>query len=258
MILAKTIACAALIAALPTAFAQDKPKNDGLWRGVGGAAIALTSGNSDTQSMILNADMASTTAVDKITLGGGINFGKSKAGGVTTTTSNKWAAAGQYDYNLSPKMFVFGKLGLEGDKLIKLSMRTTMAGGVGYKVIESKDLNFNVFGGLGYSTDKYSVSQTVGSKVGKSFSRASLMFGEESSHNLSSTTTFKQRLEVYPGLSGDKAQILKFNAGLGVAMSSTMSLNVGLTDSYNSKPAKGTKKNDIGVFTGINIKLGAL
>jgi putative salt-induced outer membrane protein len=89
------------------------------------------------------------------------------------------------------------------------------------------------------------------------FSRASLYLGEESSHQLSDTVSFKQRLELYPGLSGDKAKIMKFTAGLGVAMSGTMSLTVGLTDSYNSKPPAGSKKNDVAVFTGLNVKFGA-
>ncbi len=246
----------ALTAAIPSAFAQ--PKTDGLWRGTGGAALSVTSGNSDTQALNLGVDMSSATANDKITLGGGINYGKSKdAAGKSATTANKWNGAGQYDYNLNPKLFVFGKLGLEGDELTDLNLRTTAAAGLGYKLIESKNLNFTVFGGLGYSTDQYDKTKTIGSKTAKSFNRSSLMLGEESSHVLSPTTSFKQRLEAYPGLSGDKAQILKFTAGLSVAMSSTLSLNVGLTDNYNSKPPAGVKKNDMGLITGINVKLGA-
>ncbi len=248
---------ALLAVALVAPAVQAQIKTDGLWRGTGGAALSITSGNTDTQALNLAVDLASATATDKITLGGGINYGKSKVAGVTTTTANKWAGAGQYDYNLNPKMFVFGKLGLEGDDLTDLALRTTLAGGVGYKLIESKELNFTLFGGAAYSTDKYDVTKTIGSKTAKSFNRSSLFLAEESSHVLSSTTSFKQRLEVYPGLSGDKAQILKFTAGLSVAMSSTMSLNVGLADNYNSKPPAGVKKNDLGLITGINIKLGA-
>jgi putative salt-induced outer membrane protein len=97
----------------------------------------------------------------------------------------------------------------------------------------------------------------IGDKTDTRFSRASLYLGEESSHQLSDTVSFKQRLELYPGLSGDKAKIMKFTAGLGVAMSGTMSLTVGLTDSYNSKPPAGSKKNDVAVFTGLNVKFGA-
>ena len=230
--------------------------------GVGGAALSMTSGNSSTTALAINADMLRATAQDKITLGASSNYGRSKSNGLTpsvsTTTANKWAAYGQYDYNLSSQLYAFGKLGLEGDGLINLSLRDTLGAGLGYKVIDSKETSFNVFGGAAYSTDSYDTVQTIGSKTGKHFSRASLLLGEESSHTLSASTSFKQRLELYPGLSGDKAKIAKFSAGLAVAVSGTLNLSVALTDSFNSRPPAGTKKNDLGLFTGINVKFGAL
>jgi putative salt-induced outer membrane protein len=235
----------------------EPPKTDGLWRGVGGASLAISQGNSESQSLLVNVDMASLTTTDKISLGGNINYGRAKVDGVNKTTSDKWATFGQYDYNLTPQLFVFGKLSFEGDNVANLTLRSTLAGGVGYKVIETKEMTFNVFGGAAYSTDKYDVRQTIGSRVGTGFSRSSLFLGEESTHQLSASTSFKQRLELYPGLSGDKAKIAKFNASLAVAMSSTLSLNVGLTDTYNSAPPSGQKKNDLGIFTGVNLKLGA-
>jgi putative salt-induced outer membrane protein len=247
---------AASLLTVTAAFAQTKP--DGLWRGAGGAALAITSGNSEATALNLNADMAVATAADKISLGGAYNYGKSKAAGVTSTTADKWNAYGQYDYNLSAQTFLFGKLGLEADKLTHLDLRTTVAGGVGYKLIDTKELSFNLFGGAAYSSDSYGVTQTIGGTVGKHFSRTSLFVGEESAHQLSASTSFKQRLEFYPGITGDKAKIAKFTAGLAVAMSSTMNLTVGLTDNYNSAPPAGSKKNDMGLFTGINVKLGSL
>jgi putative salt-induced outer membrane protein len=252
-----TVPTSLFVLAAVSGAAHAQVKTDGLWRGTAGAALAVSSGNTSSQTLAANVDMVTATAADKITLGGGINYGSSKVAGKNTTTANKWAAAGQYDYNLSPKVFVFGKLGLEGDELSDLSMRSTLAGGVGYKLVDSKEMSFSVFGGAGYSTDKYDINKTIGGKTAKSFSRASLMLGEESSHQLSPTTSFKQRLELYPGLSGDKAMIAKFTAGLGVAMSSTMNLTVGLSNNYNSKAAAGTKKNDAGLFMGVNVKLGA-
>ncbi len=233
-------------------------KTDGEWRGVGGAALSMTSGNSSTTALAINADMLRATAQDKITLGASSNYGRSKSHGVTATTANKWAAYGQYDYNLSSQLYAFGKLGLEGDGLINLSLCDTLAAGLGYKVIDSKETSFNVFGGAAYSTDSYDTVQTIGSKTAKHFSRASLLLGEESSHTLSASTSFKQRLELYPGLSDDKAKIAKFSAGLAVAVSSTLNLSVALTDSFNSRPPAGIQKNDLGLFTGINVKFGAL
>ena len=233
-------------------------KTDGQWRGAGGAALAMSSGNSSTSSLLLNADAARATLADKTTLGAAINYAKDKSGGVDRTTSNKWAAFGQYDYNLSPQVFAFGRLGLEGDKLIDLSLRSALAGGLGYKLINTERTSFDLFGGLGYTTDKYQQRQTIAGKTDTRFSRASVYLGEASSHQLSSSVSFKQRLDLYPGISGDKALLAKFNAGLSVAMSSTLNLSVGLTDSYNSKPPARTKKNDVGFFTGVNVKFGAL
>jgi len=237
--------------------AQAQVKNDGLWRGAGGAALAIASGNTSTQAFSASIDMANATTRDKITLGAGINYGSSKVNGNSSTTANRWAGAGQYDYNLSARIYVFGKLGLEGDEVADLSWRSTLAAGLGYKLIESQAMTLSVFGGAGYSTDKYDVNQTIGDKTAKRFSRASLLLGEESSYQLSATTTFKQRLEIYPGLSGDKAVLAKFNASLAVAMSNTLSLTAGLTNSYNSKPPLGNKKSDVGLFMGVNLKIGA-
>ncbi len=64
-------------------------------------------------------------------------------------------------------------------------------------------------------------------------------------------------LNLRTGLSGDKAFLAKFNAGQSMAMSGTLSLNVGLTDAYNNRPPQGTKSNDVGLFTGLDVKFGA-
>lgn len=244
-------------ASLATAsFAQ--VKTDGEWRGSGGAALSATSGNTSSTSLLLNADAVRATAADKIILGAAINYGRSKIAGVQTTTANKWALGGEYDYNLTTRIYGFGKLGLEGDKLIDLSRRIALTGGLGYKVIDTPDLAFDVLGGVGYVTDKYGSNQTIAGKTDTTFSRATLYVAETSTHQLSSTTAFKQRLDVYPGISGDKAVLAKFSAGLSVAMSNAMSLTVGVTDAYNSKPGVGLKKNDFGLFTGVNVRFGAL
>jgi putative salt-induced outer membrane protein len=253
---ARFVAGAVTVLAGTSAMAQDK--TDGLWRGAGGAALSATSGNTSTSSLLLNADAVRATTADKMTVGAAINYGRNKAGGKSETTSNKWGAFGQYDYNLSPKLFVFGRLGLDSDKLVDLNLRAGVTGGLGYKLINTKETSFELLAGAGYSTDSYDTRQTIGGKTGTRFSRTSLYLGESSSHTLSPTVSFKQRLDLFPGLTGDKALLAKFSAGLGVALSGTMNLTVGVTDSYNSKPAAGNKKNDLGVFTGVNVKFGAM
>ena len=236
-------------------FAQ-APVADGQWRGVAGASAAITSGNSSSQALLVNADMAKLTAQDKMAVYGFINEGKSKVNGTTSATSGKAGVGGQYDYNLSPTLFGFGKLGLDNDRLLKLSLRTAVGAGVGMHVIKTPTTTFDVIGGVGYVNQRYSTAQTIGGTTASNFGSTGLILGEESSHKLTDTVFFKQRLEYYPGLTGIKNDLIKFNAGLSVSMSKSMSLTVGLVDTYNSKVPTGRSKNDLSVLTGVSVALG--
>lgn len=255
---AATVAMLAGAAALlfgSAAYAQSK--TDGQWRGSGGAGLSATSGNSNTTNFTLTAEGERATLADKIAFGANVNYGRSKANGLTSTTANKWGGFGQYDYNLSQRVYSFGKLSLDGDELVDLSLRASLAGGLGYKLIDTDQTRLSVFGGAAYSRDRYSEPKTIHGETNTRFSRSSLFVGEESSHTLSASTTFKQRLDVYSGVSGDRAKIAKFTAGLAVAMTRTLSLTMDLVDNYNSRPPAGFKSNDVAFFTGISVKLGA-
>jgi putative salt-induced outer membrane protein len=247
----------AISACLCASSAWPQAKADGRWRGIGGVAFAATSGNAETTTLSVNSDMTRATLDDKLALGGYVNYGRSEVNSVRTTTADRWSGFGQYDYNLTPAMFVFGKLVLEGDNVIQLLVRTSVAAGMGQKFIDSKEQTFSVFGGGAYSTDRYENPQTVDGRSGTRFSRSSLFLGEESSHKLSPSTSFKQRLDLYAGISGDQARIARFNAGLAVAMSSTLNLTLGIVASYNSRPPANTTNKDLGIFAGVNVKLGA-
>jgi putative salt-induced outer membrane protein len=236
-------------------FAQQAPA-DGQWRGLAGASFSAASGNSTSSNVRLNLDLARQTERDKITTGAQIDYGRSEVNGVKTTTSNKWDLNGQYDYNLSERLYVFGKLGLQGDKVIDLRLRRTLGTGLGYKLIKEPDTTFDLFGGVANTQSRYRTSQFIDGVQGTRFSSTSLLLGEESTHKLSETVFFKQRVEVYPTVSGEGGTLVKGAANLGVALNSTISLNVGLVNDYNSAPAAGRKKNDVSLLTGLSVKLG--
>ncbi len=254
----KLLFCAVPLAALcaGSAWAQVTTQADGKWRGLAGASFSSTSGNSSSNNLLLNIDMARKTEIDKISAGALANYGSSKVNGVKSTTSDKWGLNGQYDYNLTPQLFVFGKLGLEGDRVIDLTLRRTLGTGLGYKIINTPDNTFDVFAGVANTHSRYGSTQVIDGVSGSRFSTNSGLLGEESTHKLSDTVFFKQRIELYPRLSGDGGTLAKATANLGVNLSQTISLNVGLTNNYNSAPATGLKKNDTSLFTGLSVKLG--
>jgi putative salt-induced outer membrane protein len=217
-------------------------QTDGEWRGLAGASLAISSGNTDSKAALLNLDLARATTDDKTSVAAYLNEGQSKIKGQTTTTAGKWGVAGQYDHNITPVLFGFGKLGFDHDRPSDLSLRTLVAAGLGYHVIQTKTDSFDVFGGVNTKKD---------------FSSVGLLLGEESSHQMTDTVFAKQRIEYYPGLTGEKAQLIKATGALNVAMTKTMSLTVGVMDTFNSKVSAGQKKNDLSVFTGVSMKLGS-
>lgn len=250
---------AALVPLLASAAvqAQTATKPDGLWRGSGAAAFSLTAGNTSATTMSLQADLARATPQNRWAFVASGNHGRSRVAGVRSTTANKWAGAGQYDHAERPPWYAFVRVAMEGDELIDLGLRSTLALGLGYKLVEGKPLTINVFAGGAHSMDRYSTPQTIDGRSGTRFFRHSVYLGEESVHQLSPTTTLRQRLELTPGISGDRAVLARFNAALAVAITSTLNVQLSVIDSYNGRPPAGNRRNDLGVFFGINVKLGA-
>jgi putative salt-induced outer membrane protein len=226
--------------------------DDGQWRGTTGISMSLSSGNTTSRNILINGDTASKTANSKTSFGGYIN--KATANGVSN--SNRWGTVGEYDYNLTTSLYGFGRLGFEADKIKHLKLRTSVGAGMGYHVINTPSTTFDVYGGLGLSKDKYDLAQTIGSKTDTRFSRTELMLGEASEHKITDSVNFKQKFELFNGITGDKAKRTQLSAGLDVSMSKNMTLNVGLMQTHNNTVAAGTKKNDSQLFTGVSYKLG--
>lgn len=245
-------------AAVPGAVDLGEEKAKGRWTGLAGLSLAATSGNTSSHALVLNLDLSRLTDRHKTSLSASVNEARSKVDGESNTTAGKWSVAGQYDRNLTGQRFAFAKLGFERDRVIDLSLRTLSSTGLGWHVLRSddgSDHSLDIFGGLAYSRERYKVDKTIAGDTGQRFASTAVLLGQESSHQLTDTVFFKQRLEYYRGLNGQLENLVRFNASLNVAMTRTLSLSVSLIDTYNSNPAVGQKKNDASLLTGVNIKL---
>ncbi len=218
---------------------------DELWHGNIAVGGAFASGNTNSKVLTGSADATRTTATDKISLSGNVNYGRNKVDGVETTTADQVRGGGRYDYNLSESMFVFGGADGETNKAAGLDSRLNLDTGLGYKVIHDATTTFDVFGGLGWSHAKFTNGTT-----GKG---ATALLGEESTHKLSDTTTFKQRVEFHPG-THDIGNLATLDAGLATAISGGWTLNTGLTVHYASKVPAGLKSTDSLLTVGFGYK----
>ena len=232
------------------AWAQATVKPDGQWRSAGGLGFSASSGNVKSSNLTINGDVVKMTAADKWQIYG--NALRGSVGG--NTTAELFKLGTRYDFNLNADYFAFGLADIERNKFANLGWRLSAGAGLGYHLIKSDPVTWDIFGGFGFASDHYIDTAFVADRNRNSYNRLELLLGEESTHKLTATTAFRQRLVIYPNLSNGGHFRSTFDAGLSVAMSNTMSLGLTLGHRYNSDPGSGLKKSDLLLFTGVTGK----
>jgi len=230
--------------------AQATVKPDGQWRAALGLGASASSGNTKASNLSLVGDAVQASAQDKISLYGNAQYARSSG----TTTAEQLRLGGRYDRNLTDLVFAFGGLDLERNKFSNLRLRSMLSGGLGYHLVKTPQTTWDLFGGVGYNNDKFIDAMVIDGANRKSYNYTSLLLAEESTHKLSDTTTVKQRLALFPNLKNSGEFRATFDAGLAVAMSKSMNLNVGLGIAHNSEPGAGRKSTDTLLTTGVSVK----
>jgi len=244
--------CFAVVSlAATTVLAQAQVKTDGRWRATVDLAASYSSGNSDSGNFSLNADAVRATTRDRVNVYARSLYGRTDG----ETTAELLGAGGRYSFNLTARSYVFGQADLLRDKPANIEFRASGAGGLGYKLIDTEANRFEVLGGLGYTHDQYFDATVVAGSMRSRYGYAEALLGEESNHRLTDSTTFKQKLVVYPNLSDIGEYRAIFDTGVAVAINRTMNLTVGFNYRYNSDPGVGVKRGDAVFLTGLAYKL---
>jgi putative salt-induced outer membrane protein YdiY len=227
-----------------------------VWRGRMTASLSATSGNSRTRLLQLDADVSRRHKGGKTTVTATVNEGQSGVGRDRETTSAKWLGTAQHDRDIDQLHFAFARLSAESDRVIELALRTQVAVGLGRHLIQEDERSLDVFAGLARSTTRYRSPQLIGGDSSQRFSSTGVLLGNEYSEQLSPTVLFKQRLEGYIGLEGNRDRLFKLTSSLQVDVTRRLALTVGLSDTYNSRVAAGQKRNDLALTTGLSVKIG--
>ena len=245
-----TTALALGTAGLAQAQAQASAKADGPWRAAFGLGASLSSGNSQSSNLSMSGDAVRSTDLNKTSLYGNVQYARSAG----VTTGEQLRLGGRYDHNLGAQLFAFGGLDLERNKFSNLQLRSLLSGGLGYHALKTPTTTLDLLAGLGITSDRYINPMTIDGANRSAYSYVSLLLGEESTHKLSDTTSFKQRLTLVPNLKNRGEFRANWDAGLAVAMTKAMNLNVGMALAHNSEPGAGRKKTDTLLTTGVSVK----
>jgi putative salt-induced outer membrane protein len=221
------ISSAVAFAVLATAnvSAQDKP--DGLFHGTANLGATFASGAVTNTTISAAFDMARKSTQDKLSFYGLAARGSTKAGGLKATTSDLYRLGARYDRDFNKQLFGYVSGDLERNNVVGLNLRAGGYVGLGYHVIATPVTTFDVFAGVGYN--HYDL------KGGDSDGAAEAMLGEESSHKISESTTFKQKLVIYPSFDSDFGYRAQWDSTLGVAMGGGWNMNLTGSLKYANK-----------------------
>ena len=248
--LSPSIAAALLAVVSSPLFAQATVKEDGKWRSALGAAFSSSSGNTEATSLTLSGDLVRARTQDKWRIFGDMLFAKSEG----TTSGNQVRLGTRYDWNFTPVWFTFAGANAERDPIAELSRRMSLSGGLGYRFLNLPDKTFSVFGGVQLTDDRYTAPRYIDGGTRDAYRYGSFLLGEESTHTFSESLTARQRFVVFPSMRNRGEFRAEFDGALQVAMTQSLSLNVGFTVRHESDPGPGIDTTDTLLTTGISVK----
>jgi len=239
------------------------PKFTYFWGGLFDAGLALTQGNSSTETFTLSAKAARTTPRDKITLYSTYIYGNDSSTSPSRTTANALTAGIRGDYNIKPTFFAFATADFETNALQHLDLRDVFGGGFGYHAIKTANSTFDLFGGITYDRDSFGTYTltnptpppltTIPSSVQNS---AEAVLGEEFDSKLSKKTALTERLSFYPNLSHTGEYRFQFDSTVSTQLKNWLSWQLTFSDHYISYPPPGLLGNDILLSTGLRVSWG--
>ncbi len=225
-------------------------QRDGIWRFDLGVGASVASGNTRTSSLAIHGNGVRARADDKISIHGQALRGKSNG----ETTAEQVRLGGRYDRDISVDWFGFGGLDLERNRLANLSLRSAASLGAGYHAVRSASLTLDLLGGAGYTADRYDQSTVVAGETRGSYAYPSLVLGDDLSWTLTPTTSLKQRLQLFPNLREGGDFRANLDLGMSIAMTETLSVNLGWSMAYNSDPGTDRQSTDTLFTTGVTMK----
>ncbi len=226
------------------------PDQDVEWRFAAGLGGTRSSGNAKSTSLNITAEALRITDNSKLNLAGRALYAESN----DKVTASNQALGAQYDLDFTRLLFGFGKVDYLRDRPANIDSRQSTYGGIGYHVFRTDDHSWDLSGGVGYTEDRYVNPAKVAGALRTSYGRTEGVVSESSTHKVTSTTSLRQKLGIFPNLKDSGQYRVVFDGGLSVAINSSISMTAGVTYRHDSDPGLGLKKGDSLYVTGIAVK----
>ncbi|MDQ2701396.1 MAG: DUF481 domain-containing protein [Pseudomonadota bacterium] len=228
----------ALLAPLP-ANAQFRPNSSLVpasdastegWNGKGELGLALSRGNTKSESLIGKVDLAYSNPQRKFAFGAWGQYASTDG----VESARRFGSHGTSGWRLDEKRYIYGSLRSERDDFGTYEYQWTATGGYGYEVIRTDTNRFFVEIGPGYRFAKDQGARVHHKEaIGRSLVDWSL--------KVTDTATLTDTLLVE---AGGKNTFVRNLFGVQVAVNESLAMKAGLETRYNSEVEPGIVKTD--------------
>ncbi len=201
------------------------------WHGFVEAGGTARSGNNDLKTFTLGAQAARETPEDKFAARALFNYGEKD--GLRTVRNG--AAMAKYDYNLSPRSYVYGSTELFSDEFADLNLRVITGGGAGIRWLKTPSIQSFLEGGAAYLVEDFDLGPDDRRMTGRV--SAGLNWW------ILNWLSFDELATYYPSFK-EVEYLLHNEASLTATLSTSWSLRLGSVSDYNTDPPTAFVRRD--------------
>lgn len=213
---------------------------DNGWSGQGEMGLAISKGNTDSQTLVGSLGLGKEDVRWTHSLGASFLYGKNDG----VQNARRYEVFGTTGYRLNERSYMFGSLRNERDRFASNEYQWTVAAGYGHQLINDDTTKLKMEIGPGY---RWAKLQGVRIHNNEAILRGFMDF----SRKLTSTTSLYDTLLVEAGSDNTFASN---NLGLQVQMTDALALKAGFEVRHNTDVLPGTKRTD--TLTTVNVVYG--
>ncbi len=232
------LAITAALAVPSLALAQSQA--DDRWSGTGELGLAISKGNTDTQTLVGKLNASRTHG--EWTYSAGAGFLRGESDGVES--AYRYDAFASAARDLTERSYILGGLRTERDHYSSYEYQNVAAISYGYRAIDNETTRLTLEAGAGYRWSKF---QDVREHDNSAIFRGGLNFR----HN------FNENVALYDDLlveAGKNNTYIRNDLGVLVKMTDALALKAGVEARHNTDVQPGIKKTD--TLTTLNVVYG--
>lgn len=233
-----TVMLACLLVVAGSVYAEEPAEP--LWSGETGFSFVATSGNSDTQTIGLNAKLVRRPDPWGLEL----STGWIRAEQEGETTAERLTAHSRAERKLADKWSLFGGLSAEQDKFAGYDLRAIAEAGATYQLLVRPRHKLGVDGGLTWTDEDLIMTTIEGEETSESRSFAGGVLGISYEWKISETASLSERLVWFPNFEESGNWRGTSKTTVKAALTSRLALNLGYELRYQNEPVPGFEDTD--------------